>query len=184
MSQDTGKVFLEEMKISDAQIRSIEKVTILACGTSWHAGIIGELFTDPNAATNARGRLFTERGYTIKTAGTYHFPHDFRVGVVGRYQDGQHFARLVIVPDLNQGVEAIRAFVNGKTRFTYTMTFDARLQKGFTIGSRRLAFLVDAYNVFNTKTEIEEFPVTGPISRLTSAVRPPRSVHLGLKFDF
>ena len=42
VSQDSGKVFLEEMKISDAQFAAIEKVTILACGTSWHAGLVGK----------------------------------------------------------------------------------------------------------------------------------------------
>src|SRR5712675_774297 len=42
VSQDSGKVFLEEMKISDTQLRAIEKVTILACGTSWHAGLVGK----------------------------------------------------------------------------------------------------------------------------------------------
>src|SRR5260221_168704 len=46
VSQDSGKVFLEEMKISDAQIRSIEKVTILACGTSWHAGLVGKFMIE------------------------------------------------------------------------------------------------------------------------------------------
>ena len=61
------------------------------------------------------------------------------------------------MPDLNQGAEAIRAFVNGKTRFTYTMTVDARLQKEFRIRGARLAGVLDGYNVFNTGTEIEEF---------------------------
>jgi glutamine---fructose-6-phosphate transaminase (isomerizing) len=42
VSQDSGKVFLEEMKISDAQFAAVEKVTILACGTSWHAGLVGK----------------------------------------------------------------------------------------------------------------------------------------------
>ena len=42
VSQDSGKVFLEEMKISDAQFAAIQKVTILACGTSWHAGLVGK----------------------------------------------------------------------------------------------------------------------------------------------
>jgi hypothetical protein len=147
-------------------------------------GLIGEAFTDPNAATNARGRPFTERGYTIKTAGVYRFSDSVRLGVSARYQDGQHFARLIIVPDLNQGVEAIRAFVNGKTRFTYTMTIDARLQKAFTVGGRRMTGVFDVYNAFNTRTEIEEFAVTGPLSRTISAVQPPRSIHLGIKLPF
>ena len=42
VSQDTGKVFLEEMKITDAQFAAIEKVTMLACGTSWHAALVGK----------------------------------------------------------------------------------------------------------------------------------------------
>jgi hypothetical protein len=147
-------------------------------------GLIGEVFTNPNAATNARGRPFTERGYTIKTAGVYRFSDSLRLGISARYQDGQHFARLVIVPALNQGGEAIRAFVNGKTRFTYTMTIDARLQKAFTVGDQRLTAVLDVYNAFNTRTEIEESPVTGPQSRSISAVQPPRSIHLGIKLGF
>jgi len=42
VSQDSGKVFLEEMKISDEKLRAIDRVTILACGTSWHAGLVGK----------------------------------------------------------------------------------------------------------------------------------------------
>src|SRR5215211_9078289 len=42
VSQDSGKVFLEEMKITDAQFAAVEKVTILACGTSWHAALVGK----------------------------------------------------------------------------------------------------------------------------------------------
>ncbi len=46
VSQDTGKVFLEEMKISDATLRAVERVTILACGTSWHAGLVGKFMIE------------------------------------------------------------------------------------------------------------------------------------------
>src|SRR6476469_7005451 len=42
VSQDSGRVFLEEMKITDATFAAVEKVTILACGTSWHAGLVGK----------------------------------------------------------------------------------------------------------------------------------------------
>jgi glucosamine--fructose-6-phosphate aminotransferase (isomerizing) len=30
------------MKIDDAQLRAIERISILACGTSWHAGLVGK----------------------------------------------------------------------------------------------------------------------------------------------
>ena len=57
-----------------------------------------------------------------------------RLGTIARYQDGQPFSRLVIVNGLNQGTEAIRAFSNGLSRFTYRATLDARLQKAIAIG--------------------------------------------------
>jgi glutamine---fructose-6-phosphate transaminase (isomerizing) len=46
VSQETGKVFLEEMKITDDQLRAVEKVTILACGTSWHAALVGKFMLE------------------------------------------------------------------------------------------------------------------------------------------
>jgi hypothetical protein len=147
-------------------------------------GVIGDAYIDPNSLAHAQGRTFTERGYTIKTAGTYTFPHDITFGVIGRYQDGQHFARLVILPDLNQGPEAVRAFRNGRTRFTFEMTVDARIQKGFTVGGRRADLIVDAYNLFNEYLEVEEITVSGPTSRQKSASQPPRAIHFGVRIPF
>jgi glucosamine--fructose-6-phosphate aminotransferase (isomerizing) len=46
VSQDTGKVFLEEMKISDATLAAVDRVTIIACGTSWHAGLVGKFMIE------------------------------------------------------------------------------------------------------------------------------------------
>ena len=42
LSLDTGKVFLEEVNISEADLRSINRIAIVACGTSWHAGLVGK----------------------------------------------------------------------------------------------------------------------------------------------
>jgi glucosamine--fructose-6-phosphate aminotransferase (isomerizing) len=42
VSLDRGRVFLEDLNISDEALRAIDKVTILACGTSWHAGLVGK----------------------------------------------------------------------------------------------------------------------------------------------
>src|SRR5437868_10961048 len=46
VSQESGRVFLDEMKITDAQLRSVDKITILACGTSWHAGLVGKFMLE------------------------------------------------------------------------------------------------------------------------------------------
>jgi glutamine---fructose-6-phosphate transaminase (isomerizing) len=46
VSQDSGRVFLDEMKIAEKQLAAIDKVTILACGTSWHAGLVGKFMIE------------------------------------------------------------------------------------------------------------------------------------------
>jgi glucosamine--fructose-6-phosphate aminotransferase (isomerizing) len=46
VSQDSGKVFLEEMKVSDATLKAVDRVTILACGTSWHAALVGKFMIE------------------------------------------------------------------------------------------------------------------------------------------
>jgi hypothetical protein len=143
---------------------------------------LGELLTDPNAATFARGRLFSDRAFTIKWTTTYRFPKDIRLGVIARYQDGQPFARLVMVPSLNQGAELIRAYPNAGNRFTFTGTLDIRVQKSFRFGTQRVDGIVDFYNLATRSNEVEEYTVSGPAFRTPTAIEPPRSIHVGLRF--
>ena len=42
VSLDRGRIFLEDLNIADETIRAVEKITIVACGTSWHAGLVGK----------------------------------------------------------------------------------------------------------------------------------------------
>lgn len=42
VSLDTGRVYLDEMDISEEDFRSITSIKIAACGTSWHAGLAGK----------------------------------------------------------------------------------------------------------------------------------------------
>ena len=46
ISQDTGKVFLDEMQISEKQFREFQNVRIVACGTSWHAALAGKFMIE------------------------------------------------------------------------------------------------------------------------------------------
>ncbi|MFH1095950.1 MAG: glutamine--fructose-6-phosphate transaminase (isomerizing) [Candidatus Desantisbacteria bacterium] len=39
-------IHLEEMELSLDQLKTIEKVTIIACGTSWHAGLVGKFIIE------------------------------------------------------------------------------------------------------------------------------------------
>src|SRR5215216_5465870 len=42
VSLDRGQIFLEGLNISDETLRAVQKVSIIACGTSWHAGLVGK----------------------------------------------------------------------------------------------------------------------------------------------
>jgi glutamine---fructose-6-phosphate transaminase (isomerizing) len=46
ISQDTGRVFLDDMQISEEQFRGFHNVRIVACGTSWHAGLAGKFMIE------------------------------------------------------------------------------------------------------------------------------------------
>ena len=46
ISQDTGKIFLEEMHVDEAEFRALKKINIAACGTSWHAGLAGKFMIE------------------------------------------------------------------------------------------------------------------------------------------
>lgn len=42
ISELEGKVILDELKLSEEEIRKLQRVTIIACGTSWNAGYVGK----------------------------------------------------------------------------------------------------------------------------------------------
>ncbi|HEV3421539.1 MAG TPA: glutamine--fructose-6-phosphate transaminase (isomerizing) [Candidatus Acidoferrum sp.] len=46
ISQDTGRVFLDEMAITEKAFREFQSVRIVACGTSWHAGLAGKFMIE------------------------------------------------------------------------------------------------------------------------------------------
>jgi len=149
------------------------------------AGVIGELYTTPNATTFARGNLFADRQFTVRVTSIVRLGHGMTVGTVARYQDGQAFSRMVVVPDLAQGVDAVRAFRSGKSRFTFTGTFDLRVQKTMTLAGRsQMSVFVDAFNLLNMDKEVEEWVASGSMFRTPTATQPPRNVHLGARVTF
>ncbi|MCU1311883.1 MAG: glmS [Candidatus Angelobacter sp.] len=46
VSLDSGKVFLDEMQISEDEFRKARKINIAACGTSWHAGLAAKFMIE------------------------------------------------------------------------------------------------------------------------------------------
>jgi glucosamine--fructose-6-phosphate aminotransferase (isomerizing) len=46
ISQETGKVFLDEMDITEEEFRNFREVKIVACGTSWHSALAGKFMIE------------------------------------------------------------------------------------------------------------------------------------------
>jgi hypothetical protein len=147
-------------------------------------GLVGERFDDPNATTYDRGRLFSDRAYTIKIAGAWHAPGGFRLGSIARYQDGQPFARVVVVPDLRQGADFVMAIPRGRARYTFAITWDARVEKVFTIGRSQVSAVGEVFNLLDNTNETEEDIVTGPAYRTETFLQPPRTFRGGVRIAF
>jgi glucosamine--fructose-6-phosphate aminotransferase (isomerizing) len=46
VGQETGRVFLDEMEITPEEFAAFKQVRIIACGTSWHAGLAGKFMIE------------------------------------------------------------------------------------------------------------------------------------------
>jgi glucosamine--fructose-6-phosphate aminotransferase (isomerizing) len=85
-SVETGKVFLQEIQVPDQVIRDVERVVILACGTSWHSALVGKFlietlarvpvdvdygseyrYRDPIVSKNTLAIVITQSGETADT---------------------------------------------------------------------------------------------------------------------
>jgi glucosamine--fructose-6-phosphate aminotransferase (isomerizing) len=42
VSLDRGRIFLGDLNVPEETFRTLQKVTVVACGTSWHAGLVGK----------------------------------------------------------------------------------------------------------------------------------------------
>jgi glucosamine--fructose-6-phosphate aminotransferase (isomerizing) len=75
VSLETGRVFLDEIALTDEDLRGIDKVSLIACGTSWHAALVGKFLierlaqvpTDVDYGSEFRYRnpIVNERSLTV-----------------------------------------------------------------------------------------------------------------------
>src|SRR3954447_6291439 len=85
-SVETGRVFLHEIQIPDEALRTVERIVVLACGTSWHSGLIAKFlfetlarvpvdvdygseyrYRDPIVSPNALTVVIAQSGETADT---------------------------------------------------------------------------------------------------------------------
>ncbi|MEP6917831.1 MAG: glutamine--fructose-6-phosphate transaminase (isomerizing), partial [Acidobacteriota bacterium] len=85
-SLESGKIFLQEIEIPDETLRKVERIVILACGTSWHSALVGKFlfetlarvpvdvdygseyrYRDPIVSKNTLAIVITQSGETADT---------------------------------------------------------------------------------------------------------------------
>jgi glutamine---fructose-6-phosphate transaminase (isomerizing) len=85
-SLESGRVFLHEIEIPDQALRAVERIVILACGTSWHAALVAKFlfetlarvpvdvdygseyrYRDPIVSKNTLAAVITQSGETADT---------------------------------------------------------------------------------------------------------------------
>ena len=62
-SQETGTIHLDEMGLAHERLRNIKKIFIVACGTSWHAGLVGKYLFEELAAISTEVDIASEFRY-------------------------------------------------------------------------------------------------------------------------
>jgi glutamine---fructose-6-phosphate transaminase (isomerizing) len=46
LREEEGDVFLEDLRLADPELQEVERICIIACGTSWHAGLVGKFLLE------------------------------------------------------------------------------------------------------------------------------------------
>ncbi len=146
-------------------------------------GVVGESFDRTNADTYGYGRLFFDRAYSLRMYLTANDVRGFTFGAVGRYDDGQPFARLVIQNDLPQGPDFVQAIPRGRARLHYTLSVDARLAKRFSAGGASVEVSASVFNALGSQFEAEEQIVWQADYRRITMVQPPRAFVLGVRIE-
>ena len=156
-------------------------------------GVVGALFSDPNAQINSTGRAFTDRAFTGKIDALYRLPTHWggvQISTVADYTDGLAFARMLLVTGLPQGPFLVattpRGSPGGGNRAEHVQNWNLRLSREWPLAFGRIAAAADLLNVTNADLAIQQADLTGPTfnSRLPIAIEPPRFVRFEVRYRF
>ncbi len=63
LQSDEGDIYLEGLGLSDEQLQQLDKIFIIACGTSWHAGLVGKFYIEKLARLQVEIDIASEFRY-------------------------------------------------------------------------------------------------------------------------
>jgi glucosamine--fructose-6-phosphate aminotransferase (isomerizing) len=65
VSEESGRIFLDEMEITEEEFRACRKLHIVACGTSWHAALVGKFLIERLARLPVEVDIASEFRYRV-----------------------------------------------------------------------------------------------------------------------
>ncbi len=113
--EDLGIAVFEELKNSSLDLSSVERVLILACGTSWHAGCIAANLIEEKARIPAQAEIASEFRYKNSVIS----PNTL---VIAISQSGETFDTIAAVREIKAKGAKVLAICNAKNA---TLTRDA-----------------------------------------------------------
>ena len=155
-------------------------------------GVVGSLFSDPNAGINATGRGFSDRAFTGKIEALYRLSRRWgglQVATVIDYTDGLAFARMLVVTGLPQGPFLVAASPRGSpggNRAQHVQNCNIRVSREWPAPRGRITAAADVLNVTDANLAIQQSDLTGTAFnlRLPIAIEPPRFVRFELRYRF
>jgi glutamine---fructose-6-phosphate transaminase (isomerizing) len=82
ISEDRGEIILPELNLTGQAVERVEKIIIVACGTSWHAGLVGKFMIEELARIPVEVELGSEFRYRDPIIGD-------RTLIIGITQSGE-----------------------------------------------------------------------------------------------
>ena len=69
VSKESNRIFLEDVQLGPDEVASIKRIVVIACGTSWHAGLVGEYVIEELARIPVEVELASEFRYRNPVVG-------------------------------------------------------------------------------------------------------------------
>jgi len=63
LREEEGDVYLEDLAMTDAELQGVERVCIIACGTSWHAALVGKFLIEEHCRVPVEVDIASEFRY-------------------------------------------------------------------------------------------------------------------------
>lgn len=138
---------------------------------------------NPNDTINTDGGRYDFTTWSAHVVSPVEVGWGLRVTPTLRLQSGQSFGRF-IVAQLNYGAQRILTEPMDAERQANVVLLDARVERQFVMHQQKVAVFLDAFNITNANTAVNETWSSGASYLLPSVIVAPRILRFGAKFDW